>query len=105
LLLAIGAAIEPTSALVICVPVLLPIATQVGVDPVHFGVVVVFNLMLGLMTPPIGGVLFVLSAVTRIPVKEVFRGAAPFLIPLLAVLLLITFVPQLSMWLPTVLDL
>ena len=105
LLLAIGAAIEPTSALVICVPVLLPIATQVGVDPIHFGVVVVFNLMLGLMTPPIGGVLFVLSAVTKIPVKEVFRGSAPFLIPLLGVLLLITFVPQLTMWLPTVLDL
>ena len=105
LLLLLGAIIEPTSALVISVPVLLPVATQLGVDPIHFGVIVVLNLMIGLMTPPIGGVLFVLSSVTRTPVAEVFRGVAPFLIPLLVTLLLITFIPQLALWLPEMLDL
>lgn len=105
LLLLLGAIIEPTSALVIGVPVLLPVATQLGVDPVHFGVIVVLNLMIGLMTPPIGGVLFVLSSVTKTPVAEVFRGVAPFLIPLLVTLLLITFIPQLALWLPELLDL
>ena len=105
LLLLLGAIIEPTSALVISVPVLLPVATQLVVDPIHFGVIVVLNLMIGLMTPPIGGVLFVLSSVTRTPVAEVFRGVAPFLIPLLVTLLLITFIPQLALWLPEMLDL
>ncbi|KHL19348.1 tripartite ATP-independent transporter DctM subunit [Mumia flava] len=105
LLLVLGAVIEPTSALVISVPVLLPVATQLGVDPVHFGVIVVLNLMIGLMTPPIGGVLFVLSSVTKTPVSTVFSGVAPFLVPLLAVLLIVTFVPALSLWLPTLLGL
>jgi tripartite ATP-independent transporter DctM subunit len=105
LLLVLGAIIEPTSALVISVPVLLPVATQLGVDPIHFGVIVVLNLMIGLMTPPIGGVLFVLSSVTRTPVAEVFRGVAPFLVPLLVTLLLITFIPQIALWLPELLDL
>ena len=105
LLLLLGAIIEPTSALVISVPVLLPVATQLGVDPIHFGVIVVLNLMIGLMTPPIGGVLFVLSSVTRTPVAEVFRGVAPFLVPLLVTLLLITFIPQIALWLPGLLDL
>ncbi len=105
LLLLLGAIIEPTSALVISVPVLLPVATQLGVDPIHFGVIVVLNLMIGLMTPPIGGVLFVLASVTKTPVAEVFRGVAPFLIPLLVTLVLITFIPQLALWLPEFLDL
>jgi tripartite ATP-independent transporter DctM subunit len=105
LLLILGAVIEPTSALVISVPVLLPVAVELGVDPVHFGVIVVLNLMMGLLTPPIGGVLFVLSSVTRTPVGTVFSGVAPFLVPLVAVLLVVTFVPQVSMWLPTLLGL
>lgn len=105
LLLVLGAIIEPTSALVISVPVLLPVAVQLGVDPVHFGVVVVFNLMLGLLTPPIGGVLFVLASVTKMPVAEVFRGVAPFLVPLGVVLVIITFVPDLVLWLPRTLGL
>ena len=105
LLLLLGAIIEPTSALVISVPVLMPVAIQLGVDPVHFGVIVVLNLMIGLMTPPIGGVLFVLSSVTKTPVVEVFRGVLPFLVPLLATLVIVTFVPQLALWLPGLLDL
>ena len=105
LLLVLGAVIEPTSALVISVPVLLPVAVELGVDPVHFGVIVVLNLMIGLLTPPIGGVLFVLSSVTRQSIGEVIRGVGPFLIPLAVVLLIVTFVPDLVLWLPERLDL
>lgn len=105
LLLLVGAVIEPTSALVISVPILLPVAVQFGVDPVHFGIIVILNLMLGLLTPPIGGVLYVLSSVTGASVTDVFRGVAPFLIPLLAVLILVTFVPGIVTWFPGLLGL
>lgn len=105
LLLLVGAVIEPTSALVISVPILLPVAVQFGVDPVHFGIIVILNLMLGLLTPPIGGVLYVLSSVTGATVTDVFRGVAPFLIPLLAVLLLVTFLPGIVTWFPGLLGL
>ena len=99
-LLLLGAIIEPTSALVLSVPILLPVAVEFGVDPVHFGVIAVLNLMIGLLTPPMGGVLYVLSSVTGISVADVFRGVAPFLIPLLMVLGIVTFAPGLVLWLP-----
>jgi tripartite ATP-independent transporter DctM subunit len=104
-LLLLGAIIEPTSALVLSVPILLPVAVEFGVDPVHFGVIAVLNLMIGLLTPPMGGVLYVLSSVTHISVADVFRGVAPFLIPLLLVLGVVTFAPGLVLWLPGVLGL
>jgi tripartite ATP-independent transporter DctM subunit len=104
-LLLLGAIIEPTSALVLSVPILLPVAVEFGVDPVHFGVIAVLNLMIGLLTPPMGGVLYVLSSVTGISVAEVFRGVAPFLIPLLLVLVVVTFAPGLVLWLPGLLGL
>lgn len=99
-LILIGTVLEPIAALMITVPVLLPIAVQFGVDPVHFGVIVIVNLMIGLLTPPLGGVLFVLGSATRTPMHEVFRGTAPFLIPLLLVLALLTLVPDLVLFLP-----
>ncbi|GAA3738838.1 tripartite ATP-independent transporter DctM subunit [Spinactinospora alkalitolerans] len=99
-LILIGMVLEPVAALVITVPVLLPIAVQFGVDPVHFGVIAILNLMLGLLTPPIGGVLFVLGSATRSPMHEVFRGTAPFLIPLVLVLVLLTVAPDLVLFLP-----
>ncbi|WP_007026327.1 TRAP transporter large permease [Saccharomonospora iraqiensis] len=105
LLILLGAVLEGTSVLMITVPILLPIAVQFGVDPLHFGVLTIVNLMIGLLTPPIGAVLYVLSPVTKLPVHEVFRGTAPFLVPLVAVLLLITFVPSVVTFLPTVLGL
>lgn len=104
-LLLLGAIIEPTSALVLSVPILLPVAVEFGVDPVHFGVIAVLNLMIGLLTPPVGGVLYVLSSVTGVSVAEVFRGVAPFLVPLLVVLGIVTFAPGLVMWLPGLLGL
>jgi TRAP-type C4-dicarboxylate transport system permease large subunit len=83
------------------VPVLLPVAIEIGVDPVHFGVIMVLNLMLGLLTPPVGMVLYVLSRIANISFERAFVGTAPFLVPLVLVLMLITFVPQVALWLPT----
>lgn len=100
-LLFLGMILEPTSALLIITPILLPIAIAFGIDPLQFGSIVIFNLMIGLITPPMGGVVFVLSSVTAIPVDRVFRGAALYLPALLAVLLLISYVPALTLWLPT----
>ncbi len=100
-LLVVGCFMETVAAITILVPVLLPVAVQLGVDPVHFGVIMVLNLMLGLLTPPVGMVLYVLSRVANIPFERALAGTAPFLIPLVLVLLLVTFVPGITMWLPT----
>ena len=81
--------------------VLLPIAEGVGIDPVHFGVIMVLNLMIGLLTPPVGMVLYVLSRVAGISFERCAAATLPFLFPLVVVLALITFVPSFSMWLPT----
>lgn len=99
-LLLIGMLLEPVAALLIMVPVLLPAAVEFGIDPLHFGIVMILNLVLGLLTPPVGLVLYVLSSVTGSPVQTVTRGTVPFLIPLLITLLLITFIPAFSLWLP-----
>ena len=101
ILLAVGCFMETVAAITIMVPVLLPIAVQLGIDPVHFGVIMVLNLMLGLLTPPVGMVLYVLSRVARIPFERCVTGTAPFLVPLVLVLLLVTYVPAITMWLPT----
>ncbi|WP_245866449.1 TRAP transporter large permease [Oceaniglobus roseus] len=101
ILLLVGCFMETVAAITIMVPVLLPIAVSVGVDPVHFGVIMVLNLMLGLLTPPVGMVLYVLARVAKIPFERCVAGTAPFLIPLVIVLLLITYVPAITMWLPT----
>jgi tripartite ATP-independent transporter DctM subunit len=105
LLIVCGMILEPTSALLIITPILLPIAVEFGVDPVQLGSIVIFNLMIGLLTPPMGGVAFVLSSVTGIPVERVFRGAAFYLPAMLLVLLLITYVPAITLWLPEALGL
>jgi tripartite ATP-independent transporter DctM subunit len=103
ILLVVGCFMETVAAITILVPVLLPIAVKVGVDPVHFGVIMVLNLMIGLLTPPIGMVLYVLARVSKLPFERCVAATAPFLIPLGVVLLLVTFVPALTMWLPTLL--
>lgn len=105
MLIVLGMVLEPSSALIILVPILLPVAVEFGIDPVQFGAIVVFNLMLSLLTPPLGGVVFVLSSVTRIPIERVFRGAAYFLPAMILVLLLISYVPATTMWLPELLGL
>ena len=103
LLLIIGCVLEPTSAILILVPVLLPVAEVFGLSPVHFGIMIIFNLLIGLLTPPVGLVLFVLSSVTKYPVTTVIKGTLPFFVPMLATLVLISVVPFLSMWLPSLL--
>jgi tripartite ATP-independent transporter DctM subunit len=102
-LLILGALIDATAIILVTVPVLLPIATDLGIDPVYFGVVMIINLMIGLLTPPVGSVLYITSSVTGKPVDVVFRGIAPFLIPLIAVLILVSVFPAISLWLPRVL--
>jgi len=101
----LGMILEPTSALLIVTPILLPVAVQFGVDPLQFGSLIIFNLMIGLLTPPMGGVAFVLSSVTGIPVERVFKGALFYMPALLLVLLLITYVPALTLWLPNAIGL
>ena len=99
-LLVLGMILEPTSALLILTPILLPVAVEFGIDPLQFGSIMIFNLMIGLITPPMGGVAFVLSSVTSIPVERVFRGAMIYMPALLIVLMLITYLPDLTLWLP-----
>ena len=98
--LIVGLFMETIAAISILVPVLMPVATQFGIDPVHLGIIVILNLMLGLLTPPVGMVLFVLSRVSKVPFEQCVRATLPFLVPLLGILLLLTFVPSLVLWLP-----
>jgi tripartite ATP-independent transporter DctM subunit len=100
LLLIVGCFMESIAALLILVPILMPVAIKVGIDPIQFGVVFVLNLMIGTLTPPVGIVLFVVSRVAEVPFERVTRATAPFLVPLIAVLAAITLWPPLTTWLP-----
>ena len=100
IVLFVGCFMETIAAITILTPVLLPVAMQIGIDPVHFGIILILNLMIGLLTPPVGMVLYVLSKVADVPFERCVIATAPFLVPLGAVLLLLSFVPGLSMWLP-----
>ena len=96
LMLFVGCFLEPTAAITILVPLLLPIATQLGVDPVHFGLVMVLNLMIGLLHPPMGMVLFVLARVAKLSVERTTVAILPWLVPLLLSLVLLTYVPAIG---------
>jgi TRAP-type C4-dicarboxylate transport system permease large subunit len=100
LMLFVGCFLEPTAAITILVPILLPIATQLGVDPIHFGLVMVLNLMIGLLHPPMGMVLFVLARVAGLSFERTTMAILPWLVPLLLSLGLITYMPKLVLWLP-----
>jgi TRAP-type C4-dicarboxylate transport system permease large subunit len=102
LLLILGCLLEGTTILLIIVPVLLPTAQAVGVDPVHFGVIAVVNIMIGLITPPYGLLLFVMNGITGVPLKAIVRESMPFLLAMIGALALITLVPDLVLWLPRV---
>jgi tripartite ATP-independent transporter DctM subunit len=101
-LLIVGCFMEALAALIILIPVFMPVIKAVGIDPVHFGLVVVLNLMIGTLTPPVGIVLFVVARVAKLPFEEVTRATAPFLVPLIIVLILITVFPELVLFLPRV---
>ena len=99
-LLVLGCLLEGTAILLIVVPVLIPTAKALGIDMVHFGVVVVVNIMLGLITPPYGLLLFIMNNITGVPLREIVRECMPFLFAMIAALALITFMPGLVLWLP-----
>jgi tripartite ATP-independent transporter DctM subunit len=99
-LLISGCFIEVIAALIIYTPVLTPLLKAVGIDPVHFGVVMTLNLMIGLLTPPFGMGLFVVQKIAGISFKEMVHAALPFILPLIIVLALITYIPGLCLWLP-----
>jgi tripartite ATP-independent transporter DctM subunit len=103
MLLLIGSVLETTPALLITAPILLPMVQSFGVDSVHFGVILCFNLIIGILHPPMGIGLFVMSSISRQSVEALSWAILPFLVPLLISLALITYVPEISLWLPNLL--
>jgi TRAP-type C4-dicarboxylate transport system permease large subunit len=100
LMLFVGCFLEPTAAITILVPILVPIAQQLGIDLVHFGLIMVLNLMIGLLHPPMGMVLFVLARVAGLSVERTTVAILPWLITLLIALVILTYIPAISLWLP-----
>jgi len=100
LMLFVGCFLEPTAAITILVPILVPICQTLGIDLVHFGLVMVLNLMIGLLHPPMGMVLFVLARVAKLSVERTTMAILPWLVPLLGSLVVITYFPKLVLWLP-----
>jgi TRAP-type C4-dicarboxylate transport system permease large subunit len=100
LMLFVGCFLEPTAAITILVPILVPICQQLGIDLVHFGLVMVLNLMIGLLQPPMGMVLVVLARVAQLSVERTTMAILPWLVPLLGSLVIITYAPSLVLWLP-----
>lgn len=103
LLLVLGCLLEGTTILLIIVPVLIPTAKALGIDMVHFGVVVVINIMLGLITPPYGLLLFIMKQIAEVPLRDLVRETLPFLWAMIGALALITYFPSLVLWLPRLL--
>lgn len=100
MLLVLGTLMDMAPLILILTPILLPVVTSLGVDPVHFGMIMLVNLAIGLITPPVGTVLFVGSAVAKLPITTVTRAMGPFFLALLLVLMIVTYVPAVSLWLP-----
>jgi TRAP-type C4-dicarboxylate transport system permease large subunit len=100
LMLFVGCFLDTIAAITILVPILLPIVLKLGIDPVHFGLIMTLNLMIGLLHPPLGMVLFVLSRVAKLSVERTTMAILPWLVPLFAALIAITFIPEITLWLP-----
>ncbi|MBE7721693.1 TRAP transporter large permease [Lacrimispora indolis] len=103
ILLILGCIMDMSPIILIATPILLPIATSIGIDPVQFGIIVVLNCGIGLLTPPVGAVLFIGSAVAKLPMEKVVKATLPFYVCMIITLLLITFVPAISLGLPSLL--
>jgi C4-dicarboxylate transporter, DctM subunit len=103
LLLLLGCMLEGTTILLVIVPVLIPTARALGIDMVHFGVVVVLNIMLGLITPPYGLLLFVMTRIAEVPLRDIVRNILPFLFAMVGALAIVTFAPDVVLWLPRLL--
>src|SRR2546427_1411223 len=103
MLLILGCLMDMAPLILICTPILLPVVVNFGVDPVHFGMIMLLNLGIGLLTPPVGSTLFVGCAVGKVTMEEVMRGVWPFYGVMFAVLMLVTYIPAISLWLPRML--
>jgi tripartite ATP-independent transporter DctM subunit len=102
LLLLLGTLMDMAPLILIMTPILLPVVTSIGVDPVHFGMIMMINLGMGLITPPVGAVLFVGAAIAKLPIEQVTKALVPFFAAMLFVLGMVTYVPAISLWLPRV---
>jgi tripartite ATP-independent transporter DctM subunit len=100
LILFVGCFIDTIAAITILVPILLPIVRQLGIDPVQFGLIMTLNLMIGLLHPPLGMVLFVLARIAKLSVERTTMAILPWLVPLIVALLAITYIPAITLWLP-----
>ena len=100
ILLVLGCIMDMAPIILIATPILLPIATSIGIDPIQFGIMIVLNCGIGLLTPPVGSVLFIGSAVAKLPMEKVVKATLPFYLCMIVTLLLITFVPQICLFLP-----
>jgi len=99
-LLTVGCVLEAAPIMVLTIPIFVPLIKQIGIDPVHFGVVMVLNLMIGLITPPVGMILFVITEISGLQIEKLMRSIIPFILPLIIVLLLITIFPPLVLTIP-----
>jgi tripartite ATP-independent transporter DctM subunit len=100
LLLFCGMLLDSTTAILLLVPIMIPPLVRVGIDPIHLGIVFVFNIMIGLITPPMGLSLFMVSKIAKVTIKDVVREVAPYYFPLVATLFIITYVPAVVLWIP-----
>ena len=105
LLLCVGVFMDMTPAVLIFTPIFLPVVTKLGLDPVHFGIIMVLNLCIGLCTPPVGSVLFVGVGIAKTTIEKVFKPLLPLFIAMIIALFLVTYFPQLSLWLPSLFEL
>jgi tripartite ATP-independent transporter DctM subunit len=101
MLLVLGCLMDMAPLILICTPILLPVVTSFGIDPVHFGMILIVNLGIGLLTPPVGSVLFVGCAIANVTIEQVARTIWPFYIVMIIVLMLVTYVPAISLWIPS----
>jgi len=100
MLLLLGTVMDMAPLILILTPILLPVVTGIGVDPVHFGMIMLVNLGIGLITPPVGAVLFVGSAIGKVSIESTVKALLPFYLALFLVLLAVTYIPAISLWLP-----
>jgi C4-dicarboxylate transporter DctM subunit len=104
LLLIVGCFMEPNSAILVLAPLFFPVVQRLGIDPIHFGIIVIVNLELGMLTPPLGLNLFVSAGMTRWPLDRVVRATVPFMVSMTLYLIVVTYVPKLSLFLPELLS-
>jgi C4-dicarboxylate transporter DctM subunit len=100
ILIVAGSFMEPSAIIMILVPLLLPVAVALGIDPIHFGIVITINMELGMVSPPVGLNLFVTSGLTGMSIKDVIVAAFPWTMTILVGLLLVTYIPEIALWLP-----